>query len=204
MRFLFFLRHPVVTIHLRERSQFASRSRTGVLCLFASERPWSVTTPTSQVLCWKRDLVTEFSRWDGSLFYRHLSCLLSLRSSGSVSLSFKPLYSMNRAHFTHICLHLPLVIHPWSYFRKYAVLETGWSFELKRTVTNKEHSILQLDCLSVKSWDLVGTSSNIGPISNPRTFLDYSVQTTRCMLIDFKPQNGFVWPVFAFFFLIFC
>ena len=42
---------------------------------------------------------------------------------------------MNWAHSTHICLHLPLAIHLWSFFRKkYAFLDTWWLIELKRPV----------------------------------------------------------------------
>ena len=52
----------------------------------------------------------------------------------------------------------------------------------------------QLDCPSVTSWDLVGTTSQLAQISNLRPFLDSSAQTTRGNVLDFfvKPKNGLV------------
>ena len=65
-------------------------------------------------------------------------------------------------------------------------------------------AVLQLDCQTVAHWDVVGTSSQLGPILNPRPVWDFSAKATRGMLLDFfvKSQNGLVWPVFALF--IFC
>ena len=45
--------------------------------------------------------------------------------------------------------------------------------------------LLQLDCPWVTTWDLVGTTSQLGPISNLRPFLDSSAQTTRGNVLDF-------------------
>ena len=55
-------------------------------------------------------------------------------------------------------------------------------------------AILQLDCPSVTSWDLVGTTSYIGPILNLIPFLDSSAQTTRGNELDFfvNTKNGLV------------
>ena len=44
--------------------------------------------------------------------------------------------------------------------------------------------LLQLDCLWVTSWDLVGTPSQLGRISNLRPFLDSSDQTTLGKVLD--------------------
>ena len=44
---------------------------------------------------------------------------------------------------------------------------------------------LRLDCLSVTSWGLVGTSSYLGLISNPRSVLDSSAQTIRGKVLVF-------------------
>ena len=44
---------------------------------------------------------------------------------------------------------------------------------------------LQLDYPSVISWDLVGTTSKLGPISNLRSVLDSSTQTTQGNVLDF-------------------
>ena len=53
---------------------------------------------------------------------------------------------------------------------------------------------LQLDCLSVRSWDHAGIFGCRGPILNPRQVLGSSAQTTRGMLVDFfvKRQNGII------------
>ena len=42
------------------------------------------------------------------------------------------------------------------------------------------------------SWDLIGTTSYLGPISNLRPVMDSSAQTTRGNVLDFfvKPKNG--------------
>ena len=39
-------------------------------------------------------------------------------------------------------------------------------------VVNEQPKLVQLDCLSVRHWDLVGAASQLGPISNPRPLLD--------------------------------
>ena len=44
---------------------------------------------------------------------------------------------------------------------------------------------IQLDCLSDRNLDVVGTSSQLGPISNPRRFLDSPAQTTQDNVLDF-------------------
>ena len=49
----------------------------------------------------------------------------------------------------------------------------------------RQFLLLQLDCLPVRSWDLVWTLSYLGPISNLRPFLDSSAQTTRGNILDF-------------------
>ena len=53
---------------------------------------------------------------------------------------------------------------------------------------------VQLDCPSVRSWELVGTMSYLGQISNLRPVLDSSAQTTRGYALDFfvKPKNDLV------------
>ena len=44
---------------------------------------------------------------------------------------------------------------------------------------------LQLDCPSVTHWDVVGTPSQLGRISNLRPFLDSSAQITLGEVLDF-------------------
>ena len=55
-------------------------------------------------------------------------------------------------------------------------------------------SLIQLDCPSDGHWDVVGTTSKLGLISNMRPFLDSSTQTIRGKVLVFcvKPKNGLV------------
>ena len=46
------------------------------------------------------------------------------------------------------------------------------------TWAGKERKTLQLDCASVRSWDIVGALLYLGLISNPISFLGSSTQTT--------------------------
>ena len=59
----------------------------------------------------------------------------------------------------------------------------------------KGYASLQLDCPSVRHWDLVG------PISNPRPVLESSVQTThtgKVLVFFVKPKNGSFDPLSRF------
>ena len=44
---------------------------------------------------------------------------------------------------------------------------------------------VQLDCLIIRNYDLVGTLSELGPISNQRPFLDSATQTIRGKVLVF-------------------
>ena len=58
---------------------------------------------------------------------------------------------------------------------------------------------IQLDCLSDKNWDIVGTSSWLVMISNPRPFWipQPKLHGARYLISLVKPNNRLVWPVFA-------
>ena len=57
-------------------------------------------------------------------------------NSRKKKLAYLSQYAMARACSTHNHHHLVFVIHPWPYFSKTcAFLETGWSVELKHTVS---------------------------------------------------------------------
>ena len=67
----------------------------------------------------------------------------------------------------------------------------------------RQFLLLQLDCLPVRSWDLVWTLSYLGLISNPRPFLDSSTQTTQEKYLFFvKTKNDLVWPISAILFFV--
>ena len=63
----------------------------------------------------------------------------------------------------------------WWYFLK---IELGRCYPILTTY-------IQLDCLSVRSWNPRHNFCCRDPILNPRLVLDSSVQTTRGMLLDF-------------------
>ena len=57
--------------------------------------------------------------------------------------------------------------------------------------TEKIASVIQLDCMSVRSWEPNHNFACRGPISNPRPVLDSSAKTTRVNVLDFfvKPKK---------------